>query len=165
MDGVVVEGTSSVDDSMITGEPIPVEKGAGDRVTGATVNDTGTLVMRADRIGAETLLAQIVRMVSEAQRSRAPIQKLADQVAGYFVPIVVGVSPFYPRAGNELRSAPAVGRAARARICRVLASKPGFLLRSTLSTTRISRLDAGVEQLLTLLGLLELYSPGGIWFC
>jgi Cu+-exporting ATPase len=77
---------------MITGEPIPVEKGAGDRVTGATVNGTGALVMRADRVGSETLLAQIVRMVSEAQRSRAPIQKLADQVAGYFVPIVVGVS-------------------------------------------------------------------------
>ncbi len=92
VDGVVIEGTSSVDESMITGEPIPVGKAAGDRVTGATVNGTGTLVMRADRVGSETLLAQIVRMVSEAQRSRAPIQKLADQVAGYFVPIVVGVS-------------------------------------------------------------------------
>jgi Cu+-exporting ATPase len=92
VDGVVEEGTSSVDESMISGEPIPVEKGAGDRVTGATVNGTGTLVMRADRVGSETLLAQIVRMVSEAQRSRAPIQKLADRVAGYFVPIVVGAS-------------------------------------------------------------------------
>jgi Cu+-exporting ATPase len=92
VDGVVEEGTSSVDESMISGEPMPVEKGAGDRVTGATVNGTGTLVMRADRVGSETLLAQIVRMVSEAQRSRAPIQKLADQVAGYFVPIVVGAS-------------------------------------------------------------------------
>jgi Cu+-exporting ATPase len=92
VDGAVVEGTSSVDESMITGEPIPVEKGAGDRVTGATVNSTGTLVMRAERVGSETLLAQIVRMVSEAQRSRAPIQKLADQVAGYFVPVVVGAS-------------------------------------------------------------------------
>jgi Cu+-exporting ATPase len=92
VDGVVEEGTSSVDESMISGEPIPVEKGSGDRVTGATVNGTGTLVMRADRVGSETLLAQIVRMVSEAQRSRAPIQKLADQVAGYFVPIVVGAS-------------------------------------------------------------------------
>jgi Cu+-exporting ATPase len=92
VDGVVLEGGSSVDESMITGEPIPVEKGPGDRVTGATVNGTGSLVMRAERVGAETLLAQIVRMVSEAQRSRAPIQKLADQVAGYFVPIVVGAS-------------------------------------------------------------------------
>jgi Cu+-exporting ATPase len=92
VDGVVIEGTSSVDESMLTGEPLPVEKGAGDRVTGATVNGTGTLVMRAERVGSETLLAQIVRMVSEAQRSRAPIQKLADQVAGYFVPVVVGVS-------------------------------------------------------------------------
>ena len=92
VDGVVEEGTSSVDESMISGEPIPVEKGTGDRVTGATVNGTGTLVMRADRVGSETLLAQIVRMVSEAQRSRAPIQKLADRVAGYFVPIVVGAA-------------------------------------------------------------------------
>ncbi len=92
VDGVVLEGASSVDESMISGEPIPVEKFAGARVTGATANGTGTLVMRAERVGAETLLAQIVRMVGEAQRSRAPIQKLADVVAGYFVPIVVGIS-------------------------------------------------------------------------
>jgi len=92
VDGVVLEGTSSVDESMISGEPIPVEKHAGARVTGATVNGTGSLVMRAERVGAETLLAQIVRMVSEAQRSRAPIQKLADVVAGYFVPVVVGIA-------------------------------------------------------------------------
>ena len=89
VDGVVVEGHSSVDESMITGEPIPVEKGPGDRVTGATVNGTGSFVMEAERVGSETLLAQIVRMVAEAQRSRAPIQKLADQVAGYFVPAVI----------------------------------------------------------------------------
>ena len=89
VDGVVVEGTSSVDESMITGEPIPVEKGAGDQVIGATVNGTGSSVMGADHVGSETLLAQIVRMVAEAQRSRAPIQKLADVVAGYFVPAVV----------------------------------------------------------------------------
>ena len=92
VDGVVLEGRSSVDESMITGEPIPVEKKVGDRVTGATINGTGSLVMRAERVGADTLLSQIVRMVAEAQRSRAPIQKLADVVSRYFVPIVVGVS-------------------------------------------------------------------------
>jgi Cu+-exporting ATPase len=92
VDGIVLEGKSSVDESMITGEPIPVEKQKGDRVTGATVNGTGSLIMRAERVGSETLLARIVRMVAEAQRSRAPIQKLADQVSGYFVPIVVGAA-------------------------------------------------------------------------
>jgi len=92
VDGIVLEGKSSVDESMITGEPIPVQKQKGDRVTGATVNGTGSLIMRAERVGSETLLAQIVRMVAEAQRSRAPIQKLADQVSGYFVPIVVGAA-------------------------------------------------------------------------
>lgn len=92
VDGVVLDGNSSVDESMITGEPTPVEKNKGDRVTGATVNGTGSFIMRAERVGTETLLAQIVKMVSEAQRSRAPIQKLADIVAGYFVPIVVGIS-------------------------------------------------------------------------
>ncbi|MBI2058160.1 MAG: heavy metal translocating P-type ATPase [Nitrospirae bacterium] len=92
VDGTVVEGTSSVDESMVTGEPIPVEKKAGDRVTGATINGTGSFVMTAERVGRETLLAQIVRMVSDAQRSRAPIQKLADQVSSYFVPAVVAAS-------------------------------------------------------------------------
>ncbi|MEO6260407.1 MAG: HAD-IC family P-type ATPase, partial [Thermoanaerobaculia bacterium] len=90
VDGVVAEGTSSIDESMMTGEPIPVEKKTGDRVIGATINGTGSLIITADRIGADTLLSQIVRMVSEAQRSRAPIQKLADQVAGWFVPLVIG---------------------------------------------------------------------------
>ncbi len=89
VDGVVVEGSSTLDESMITGEPIPVEKVRGDRVTGATINGTGGFIMEAERVGADTLLAQIVRMVSEAQRSRAPIQRLADVVAGYFVPAVV----------------------------------------------------------------------------
>jgi P-type Cu+ transporter len=89
VDGVVLEGWSSVDESMVTGEPIPVEKQPGDRVIGATVNGTGALVMRAEKVGAETLLSRIVAMVAEAQRSRAPIQKLADRVAGYFVPAVV----------------------------------------------------------------------------
>jgi Cu+-exporting ATPase len=92
VDGVVLEGSSSIDESMVTGEPIPVEKQTGDRVTGGTVNGTGGLVMRAQRVGSETLLAQIVRMVSEAQRSRAPIQRLADVVASYFVPTVVGIA-------------------------------------------------------------------------
>ena len=89
VDGRVVEGATSIDESMITGEPIPVEKRAGDRVIGATINQTGGLVMQAEQVGNETMLAQIVRMVAEAQRSRAPIQRLADQVASYFVPAVI----------------------------------------------------------------------------
>ncbi|MBI4443066.1 MAG: heavy metal translocating P-type ATPase [Acidobacteria bacterium] len=92
VDGVVLEGNSSIDESMVTGEPIPVEKTAGNPVIGGTVNGTGSFVMRAERVGSETLLAQIVRMVSEAQRSRAPIQRLADVVASYFVPIVIAVA-------------------------------------------------------------------------
>ncbi|MEO6255619.1 MAG: copper-translocating P-type ATPase [Sphingomicrobium sp.] len=88
-DGVVVEGHSSVDEAMISGEPVPVEKEAGDPLTGATINGTGSLLMRAERIGKDTMLSQIVRMVAAAQRSRAPIQKLADQVSGWFVPAVV----------------------------------------------------------------------------
>jgi len=89
VDGVVTEGRSSVDESMVTGEPIPVEKTEGDKVTGGTINATGSFVMRAERVGADTLLAQIVRMVGEAQRSRAPIQRLADTVSAWFVPAVV----------------------------------------------------------------------------
>jgi len=92
VDGVVTEGRSSVDESMVTGEPIPVSKNVGDRLIGATVNSTGSMVMEAQRVGSDTLLAQIVRMVAEAQRSRAPIQKLVDIVAGWFVPAVVVVA-------------------------------------------------------------------------
>ncbi|MBV6459428.1 MAG: Silver exporting P-type ATPase [Fimbriimonadaceae bacterium] len=92
VDGVVTEGHSSVDESMVTGESMPVEKAVGDKVTGATVNQTGTFLMLAERVGSETLLAQVVKMVTEAQRSRAPIQKLADTVSSYFVPAVLAVS-------------------------------------------------------------------------
>tara|TARA_R110002073_G_scaffold211794_7_gene372170 strand:- start:29986 stop:31515 length:1530 start_codon:yes stop_codon:yes gene_type:complete len=92
VDGTVIEGRSSVDESMISGEPIPVEKVAGELVTGATINGTGSLIIEATRVGADTMLSQIVEMVANAQRSRAPIQKYADMVAGYFVPVVILVS-------------------------------------------------------------------------
>ena len=92
VDGTVLEGSTSVDESMITGESVPVEKKSGDKLIGATINGTGSVIMRAERVGSETLLAQIVRMVGEAQRSRAPIQRLADRVAGYFVPGVIAIA-------------------------------------------------------------------------
>ena len=111
VDGVVVEGRSSVDESMITGEPVPVEKTEGEKVTGATVNGTGSLLMRAERVGKDTMLSQIVRMVAAAQRSRAPIQKLADQVSGWFVPSVVAVSLIAFAAWSLFGPAPPLGHA------------------------------------------------------
>jgi len=109
VDGAVVEGSGTVDESMVTGEPLPVEKLAGSKVTGATVNTAGSFLMRAERVGSETLLAQIVRMVSEAQRSRAPIQRVADRAAAYFVPAVIGVAvvtfAVWALAGPEPRMA------------------------------------------------------------
>ena len=92
MDGEVVEGRTAVDESMLTGEPLPVEKAAGAKVSGGTVNTTGGIVMRAERVGSETMLAQIVNLVAQAQRSRAPIQALADKVAAWFVPAVLAVA-------------------------------------------------------------------------
>lgn len=92
LDGVITEGKSHIDESMITGEPVPVERAVDDKVIGATVNQTGAFTMRAEKVGSETLLSQIIQMVAEAQRSRAPIQKLADTVAGYFVPAVLLIS-------------------------------------------------------------------------
>jgi len=92
VDGTITDGSSTVDESMITGEPMPVEKSPAEKVIGATVNQTGSFVMRVEKVGSETVLSQIVHLVAEAQRSRAPIQKLADQVAGYFVPTVIGVA-------------------------------------------------------------------------
>ena len=109
VDGVVLEGHSAVDESMITGEPLPAEKTAGDKVTGATVNTTGSFVMRAERVGSDTLLAQIVAMVAEAQRSRAPIQKLVDTISAWFVPSVVIVAVATFAAWSILGPAPAMG--------------------------------------------------------
>lgn len=112
VDGVLVEGTSSVDESMITGESLPVDKTSGDHVIGATVNSSGSFVMRAEHVGSETLLAQIIRMVAGAQRSRAPIQRLADKVAAWFVPAVIAIAMFtffaWATSGPEPRFAYAI---------------------------------------------------------
>ncbi|MGZ3773063.1 MAG: copper-transporting P-type ATPase [Pseudobdellovibrionaceae bacterium] len=92
VDGIVISGQTTVDESMVTGEPIPVEKIVGSKVVGATINNTGSIILRAEKVGKETLLSQIIQMVAEAQRSRAPIQKLADQISAYFVPAIVGIA-------------------------------------------------------------------------
>ena len=109
VDGVVLEGSSAVDEAMITGEPIPVEKAPGDKVTGGTVNGTGSFVMRAERVGSDTLLARIVHMVAEAQRSRAPIQRLADTVSGWFVPGVIAAAVVTFIVWSIFGPAPAMG--------------------------------------------------------
>jgi len=109
VDGVVVEGHSSVDESMITGEPVPAEKSPGDKVTGATVNATGSFVMRAERVGSDTLLAQIVRMVAEAQRSHAPIQRLVDIISAWFVPAVIVIAVISFVVWSMFGPSPAMG--------------------------------------------------------
>jgi Cu+-exporting ATPase len=111
IDGVIIDGKSNIDESMITGEPIPVGKRTGDKIIGATVNQAGSFLMRAERIGSETVLAQIVQMVAEAQRSRAPIQKVADTVSGYFVPAVIGIAVITFIVWSIVGPAPAMGYA------------------------------------------------------
>ena len=109
VDGVVLEGHSAIDESIISGEPVPAEKSSGDKVTGATVNTTGSFVMRAERVGSDTLLAQIVAMVAEAQRSRAPIQKLVDTISAWFVPSVVVIALMTFVVWSILGPTPAMG--------------------------------------------------------
>ena len=107
VDGVALEGHSAVDEAMITGEPVPAEKNPGDKVTGGTVNTTGSFVMRAERVGSDTLLARIVAMVAEAQRSRAPVQRLVDTISAWFVPsiIVIAIAAFVAAAARYATTA------------------------------------------------------------
>lgn len=99
VDGIVIEGCSAVDESMLTGEPLPVTKQTGDSLIGATLNTNGALIMRSERVGAATMLSQIVQMVAQVQRSKAPMQRMADAVAGYFVVTVVGIALLVLLAG------------------------------------------------------------------
>ncbi|RAH99032.1 hypothetical protein DLJ53_25755 [Acuticoccus sediminis] len=124
VDGTVVEGRSSIDESMLTGEPVPVEKVAGDTVTGATLNGSGTLIIEATRIGKDTMLSRIVEMVASAQRSRAPIQKLADRVAGWFVPAVIGVAVLAFVAWSAFGPSPSFGHALVAAISVLIIACP-----------------------------------------
>src|SRR6185369_15530263 len=124
VDGVVLEGRSAVDESMVTGESMPVEKTAGSRVIGGTVNATGGFVMRAERVGGETLLAQIVHMVGEAQRSRAPIQRLADLVAAWFVPAVIAIAVVAAVAWYALGPAPRLAHALVAAVSVLIVACP-----------------------------------------
>ena len=124
VDGEVLEGTGAVDESMVTGESMPVAKKSGDKLIGGTVNGTGSLIMRADKIGADTMLARIVAMVSEAQRSRAPIQALADKVSGYFVPAVLGIAVLAFAAWAAFGPAPALSYALIAAVSVVIIACP-----------------------------------------
>jgi len=124
VDGEVVEGASAVDESMVTGESMPVKKARGDKVIGGTVNATGGFVMRAERVGADTMLAQIVQMVAEAQRSRAPIQRLADRVSGYFVPAVVAIAVLAFAAWALFGPAPAMAHALVAAVAVLIIACP-----------------------------------------
>ena len=124
VDGEVLEGKGAVDESMVTGESMPAAKRSGDQLIGGTVNGTGSLIMRADKIGAETMLARIVAMVSEAQRSRAPIQALADKVSGYFVPVVLGIAVLAFAAWAAFGPAPALSYALIAAVSVVIIACP-----------------------------------------
>ena len=130
VDGLVIEGHSSIDESMITGEPVPVEKGGGDAVTGATINGTGSLVIEAKRVGSDTMLSQIVEMVARAQRSRAPIQKYADTVAGWFVPAVIAC-PCALGLATPMSVMTATGRGAQA----------GVLIKNAETLERFEKVD------------------------
>ncbi|CAK0751172.1 hypothetical protein CCP4SC76_2220001 [Gammaproteobacteria bacterium] len=139
----MVEGHSSVEESMITGEPLPVEKRVGDKVTGGTVNGSGSFVMRAERIGNDTLLGQIVHMVAEAQRSRAPIQGLADQVASLFVPLVLAVAlmtfGLWMWLGPEPRLAHAIVNAVAWRVALETHDQPVLLVLTRQAVTTLNR--------------------------
>jgi len=143
VDGTVMEGHSSVDESMLTGEPVPVEKAEGDKVTGATINGSGSLVIEARRVGSDMVLSQIVEMVAQARRSRAPIQKLADQVAGVFVPAVVGVAVVAFIAWSVLGPSPAMAYALVAAVS-VLISALGLATPMSIMTATGRGAQAGV---------------------